>query len=136
MASKTYLGSCHCGRIKFEATLDLASGTSKCNCTHCWKKRLWTARVKPENFEARGGEEELSGYKPGATTGHTGFCKHCGVVPYGWVAASEWNPSEYVSVSVAALDDVEPADLIASPVTYCDGKADNWWHPPAETRHL
>jgi hypothetical protein len=136
MTTKTYQGSCHCGRIKFQATLDLSTGTGKCNCTHCWKKRLWTARVKPEDFRSLGGEEELSGYKPGAATGHAGFCKQCGVVPYGWVAASEWNPAEYVSVSVAALDDVEPAELVAAPVTFYDGRADNWWHPPAETRHL
>jgi hypothetical protein len=136
MASKTYRGSCHCGRIKFEATLDLAEGTSKCNCTSCWKKRMWTARVKPENFRSLSGEDQLSGYKPGAATGHAGFCKSCGVVPYGWVEVSEWNPNQYVSISVAALDDLEPAELVAAPVTYCDGRANNWWHAPEETRHL
>lgn len=136
MANKTYRGSCHCGRIKFEATLDLAVGTTKCNCTSCWKKRWWSARVAPENFRSLGGEQELSDYKPGAATGHRGFCKHCGVIPYAWVDVAPWNPSVYVAVSVAALDDVDPAEIIASPVTYCDGKADNWWNPPAETRHL
>ena len=136
MAKKHYRGSCHCGRVKFEVDLDVAAGTSKCNCTNCWKKRLWTAKVQPEDVHSLAGEQELSGYKPGSATGHSGFCKNCGVVPYGWVEASEWNPQQYVSVSVAALDDLDPAELVAAPVTYCDGKADNWWHPPAELRHL
>jgi hypothetical protein len=136
MALKTYQGSCHCGRVKFQASLDLADGTSKCNCTNCWKKRAWTARVKPENFRALGGESELSGHKPSAADGHGGFCKHCGVQLYNWVEVSEWNDTRYVSVSVAALDDLDPAELVAAPVTYCDGRANNWWHPPAETRHL
>jgi hypothetical protein len=136
MTTKKYQGSCHCGRIKFEATLDLAAGTSKCNCTSCWKKRYWGAKVKPEDFRSISGETELSGYKPGETKGHRGFCKHCGVITYNWVAASEWNPTEYVAVSVAALDDLDPAELVSAPVQYCDGRADNWWNPPAETRHL
>jgi hypothetical protein len=136
MAAKKYTGSCHCGRVKFEATLDLADGTSKCNCTSCWKRRWWSTRVKPENFRAIAGQEELSGYKPGAETGHGGFCKHCGVATYGWVDAAEWNDGAYVSVSVASLDDLDPAELAAAPVQYQDGRNDNWWAPPAETRHL
>jgi hypothetical protein len=136
MAKKTYQGSCHCRRIKFEVALDVAAGTSKCNCTNCWKKRLWTARAQPEDFRSLGGEQELSGYKAGSATGHSGFCKSCGVIPYGWVEKSEWNPATYVSINVAALDDLDPAELVAAPVTYCDGRADNWWHPPEEIRHL
>jgi hypothetical protein len=136
MAKKTYRGSCHCGRVKFEADIDLAAGTSKCNCTSCWKKRAWTTRVKVEDFRSLAGEQELSAYKPGSATGHRGFCKHCGVIPYGWVDAADWNDGAYVSVSVAALDDLDPAELVAAPVQYCDGKANNWWNPPAETRHL
>jgi hypothetical protein len=137
MAIKTYRGSCHCGQVRFEADIDLmATGTGKCNCTSCWKKRWWSVRVKPEAFRDLGGREMLSGYRPGEERGHRGFCKQCGVVPYGWVPAAEWNDGEYVSVNVAALDDLEPAELMAAPVRYMDGRADNWWSPPRETRHL
>jgi hypothetical protein len=136
MAKKTFHGSCHCGRIKFQAELDLSAGTSKCNCTFCWKKRMWTTRARPEDFRALAGTEELSGYKPGQATGHRGFCKHCGVVTYQWVDKADWNDAAYVSVSVAALDDLDPAELLAAPVQYCDGRANNWWNPPAEARHL
>jgi hypothetical protein len=97
---------------------------------------MWTARATPEDFRAISGEEELSGYKPGQSKGHVGFCKHCGVVPYGWVPATEWNPTEYVSISVNALDDLDHAELAAAPITYYDGRADNWWNAPGETRHL
>jgi hypothetical protein len=131
MATKTYRGSCHCGRIKFEAEIDLAAGTTKCNCTSCWKKRLWTTRVKPESFRQLQGQEEMSETK----AGH-GFCKHCGVITFNRVAKADWNDGEYVSVSVASLDNLEPAELLAAPVQYCDGLANNWWHPPAETRYL
>ena len=136
MAKKTYKGSCQCKKIRFEADIDLAEGTAKCNCTSCWKRRWWSVRAQPDSFRPLGGEELMSGYKKGEAKGHTGFCTSCGVIPYGWVAASEWNPAEYVSVNVAALDDLDPAELLAAPVKYHDGRNDNWWVPPAETRHL
>lgn len=136
MAKRTYRGSCACGRVKFEAEIDVSTGTSKCNCTRCWKTRLWSVRAQPEDFRALGGEHELSGHVPGQTTLHGGFCKHCGAITYGFVPVSEWNKTAYVSVSVASLDDLDPAELVSAPVQYCDGRADNWWNPPAEIRHL
>jgi hypothetical protein len=134
---KTYRGSCHCRRVTFEAGIDLAAvGTTKCNCTFCWKRRWWSAAVKPEAFRALSGVEELSGYPARPSGGPGGFCKHCGITPFSWVDAAEWNPSAYVSVNVACLDDLEPAELASAPVRYCDGRANNWWNPPAEMRHL
>jgi hypothetical protein len=43
---------------------------------------------------------------------------------------------EYVSVRLAALDDATPAELIEAPVKYYNGRDNDWWHEPAETRHL
>jgi hypothetical protein len=57
-------------------------------------------------------------------------------VHYGWVEAAEWNDGAYVSINVAALDDLTPAELLSAPVQYRDGLHDNWWNTPAETRHL
>lgn len=136
MAKRTYQGSCHCGRVKFEAALDLADGTSKCNCTSCWKWRWWSARCSLEGFRSISGESELVWYWKGSPTGRGGFCKHCGIKPYVFVEKTEWNPTEYVSINVATLDDLDPAELVKAPVQYCDGRADNWWNAPAEVRHL
>jgi hypothetical protein len=134
--TKTYRGSCHCGRVKFEADLDLTAGTSKCNCTGCWKRRLWSVRARTEAFRALTGQEELRESRPMSSGGPGGFCVHCGVMPYRWIDAAEWNDGAYVSVNVAALDDLDPAELLAAPVTLCDGRANNWWNVPAEARHL
>lgn len=136
MAKKTYQGSCACKRVAFEVDLDLSQGTGKCNCTSCWKKRWWSVRAATEDFRPLRGEEELSAFRPGASRGHGGFCKQCGVWLYTWVDAAEWNEGEYVSVGVAALDDLDPSELLAAPVQYFNGREDDWWHPPAETRHL
>jgi hypothetical protein len=136
MTKRTYSGSCFCKRVRFSADVDWSVGTNKCNCTSCWKRRWWSVAVKPENFRSLGGEQELSGYRPGQSHGHGGFCKHCGVTPYAWVEAAEWNDGAYVSLNTAALDDLEPAELLAAEVRYFDGPHDNWWNVPAEVRHL
>jgi hypothetical protein len=42
----------------------------------------------------------------------------------------------YVSINLACLDEMEAAELASLPVTYMDGRGDNWMNPPAETRYL
>jgi hypothetical protein len=134
MSKKTYHGTCVCGGVRFEADIDFAAvGTSKCNCTFCWKNRWWSVRAQNQDFRAIAGEELMTA---GTLAVGSSFCTRCGIAPYGRVPKSDWNDSAYVSVNVACLDDLDPAELVAAPVTYCDGRHDNWWNPPAEIRHL
>jgi hypothetical protein len=127
MTTKTMHGSCKCGAVKFEADVDLSKGTTKCNCTSCWKRRWWSLRVTPEGFRSLSGEDQL---------GPAGFCTTCGIVPYAQVAKAEWNDGAYVSINVAALDDLDPRELMAAPIQLCDGRNDNWFHKPEYVEHL
>ncbi len=132
---KTYHGSCHCGRIRYEADIDIQAGTGKCNCSICWKLRYWGTNIKPEDFRLLCEETGISDYQFGTFSGHHRFCANCGVPAYG-DGYIEAMGGAYVSINLACLDDLDPAELAEAPVQYFDGRNNSWWTVPAETRHL
>src|SRR5262245_33596288 len=79
-STETYQGSCHCGRVRYQARIDFSRGTTKCNCTYCLKTRLWGVIVRPDDFTLLAGDDALTDYQ-GETNaqGHHLFCRHCGV---------------------------------------------------------
>lgn len=132
---RTYKGSCHCGKVRFEADVDLQAGTGKCNCSICTKKRHWGVQVKPEDFRLQCDDADLGDYQFGSLSQHHRFCRTCGVAAFGQGYVEEIGGA-YISISVACLDDVDPTELAELPVQYFDGRNNNWWNTPAETRHL
>ncbi len=132
---KMYHGSCHCGAVKYSATLDLAKGTGRCNCTYCTKIRNWSAMAG--NLEVLQGKESLGDYSkewPGGNLHHH-FCSTCGVTLYTLGHIPEAG-GDFLSVQVNTLDDASVDELMSGPLRYADGRNDNWMQPPAETRHL
>lgn len=131
---KTYRGSCHCGAVTFEADIDLAQGTLRCNCSICFKARFWPAIVQPAAFRLLSGADDLTLCQFATKRDQHLFCRHCGIRAFGIGQSPRWG--EFYAVNVTCLDDVTPEELASAPITYLDGKNDEWEVPPVETRHL
>jgi hypothetical protein len=131
---KTYRGSCHCGAVRFECALDLARGTSRCNCSICSKSRFWKAIVKAEDFRLIEGSEAFSDYQFGGHNIHHQFCKTCGVKTFGRGQHESIGP--FYAVNVLCLDDATVKEIAAAPIRYEDGRNNNWNETPKEWRYL
>lgn len=128
---KTYHGSCHCGALRFEADIDLSRGTLRCNCSICSKLRFWSAIVQPEAFRLLAGEADLTCYQYNTGINKHPFCRHCGAHAFGTGTSSRWG--DFYAVNVGCLDDASIEELANAPITYLDGRNDNWDTPPAQT---
>ena len=106
----------------------------RCNCSICTKVRFWPANVHPSAFRLLPGEADLTTYQFLTKRDKHLFCRHCGVRPFGIGTSPRWG--EFYAVNVTCLDDVTSEELINAPITYLDGRNDNWETPPAEVRHL
>ncbi len=140
MALKTYSGSCHCGAVRYQADIDLAAGTNRCNCSYCFKSRAWFAFARgPERFRLLAGAEALSEYRwtpPGREPHlHFHFCRTCGVRPF-VRGEAEALGGVFHAVHVATLDDVDPDELAGAPLHYLDGRHDRYDRQPEDTRLL
>ncbi len=137
MALKTYSGSCHCGAVRYEADLDLAAGTTRCNCSLCAKARAWFAFAKGASaFRPLAGVDALSNYRwtpEGKPSPHLtyAFCKHCGIRVFAQ-GNMEALGGVFHAVPVATLDDARD-DLLASPIHYVDGLHDRYDRTPENT---
>jgi hypothetical protein len=137
---KTYSGSCHCGAVRFQAELDFAAGTVKCNCTSCTKARSWLIMTPASRFrlvEGEGSQAEYRWTPPGRehSTVQYHFCKHCGIRTPGRGELAAMGGSFY-AVQVPLLDDLDLDDLAAAPVRFVDGRHDRFDRPLEDVRFL
>lgn len=130
---RTYAGSCHCGAVRFEADLDLAQPSFRCNCSICRRNRFWPAVARPEQFRLVAGEAELTEYLFNTRKNQHFFCRHCGVRPFG--VGNDTPVGKMVGVNIGCLEGVGEAELAAIPIVYIDGLHDRM-QTPEFTAHM
>ncbi|HEY0823828.1 MAG TPA: GFA family protein [Ramlibacter sp.] len=134
MTRKTYRGACHCGAVRFEADLDLAEGSYRCNCSICRRTRFWPAVARPEGFRLLKGEGELTEYLFNSRKNQHLFCRRCGVRPFG--IGNDTPIGKMIGVNIGCLEGIPEEELARIPVTCVDGMHDRWGSPPEFTAHL
>src|SRR5689334_23620320 len=113
---QTMEGGCHCGRVRFRVTGDLAQ-TTVCNCSICTKKGFLHLIVAPEQFELLSGADALATYEFNTRVAKHRFCRHCGIHAF-YTPRSD---PDKVDVNVRCLDGLDLATLRVAPF---DGR--NW----------
>ena len=114
---KTYTGGCHCGKVRYEVSMDL-KGTMTCNCSHCSKKGFVLAFVPANQFKLLSGKDNLAEYQFNKKMIHHLFCKTCGVQSFGKGKSPDGSPT--VAVNLRCVDDLDYSKL---PTTEYNGKA-------------
>ena len=99
---RTYTGSCHCGRVRFEVDDDLEN-VVVCNCSICTRKGYLHLIVTRECFRLLAGADDLTTYRFGTMTAQHQFCRHCGVAGF-YVPRSH---PDRIDVNVRCLDGVD-----------------------------
>ncbi|WP_146654724.1 GFA family protein [Labilithrix luteola] len=115
--TKTYAGGCHCGKVRYEATTDLAQVIT-CNCSHCSMRAPILTFVPPEQFKLVCGDEaELGDYQFNKKNIHHLFCQQCGVESFAWGTGPS---GKMYALNVRCLEGVDVSAL--SPMQV-DGKS-------------
>jgi hypothetical protein len=116
--AKTYTGGCHCGRVRYEVTLDLAEPAITCNCSMCGRSGTMLRFVPFSAFKLLSGADELTDYRFNTQVINHQFCRVCGIKSF----ASGKGPdgADTRAINVRCLDGV---DLATIETRQFDGKS-------------
>jgi len=79
MEIRVHEGSCHCGRVRFEADAPIDRDVTQCNCSICRKSGYLHLIVPSRSFRLIAGQEYLTAYSFNTETAKHLFCRICGI---------------------------------------------------------
>ncbi|MCA1935109.1 MAG: GFA family protein [Asticcacaulis sp.] len=104
----THPGSCHCGKIVFEAEGELTTAID-CNCSLCRRRGSLLAFVPRADFRLNGAREDLSVYTFNQHRLKHYFCDVCGVAPFSEGIGPDGK--EMTAINLRCVPDVDVASL-------------------------
>ena len=114
----TYRGSCHCGAVAYDVTMDAPAKAFACNCSICSRTGALLAFVPKEAFSMVKGADHLQDYQFGKRHIHHTFCKTCGIRSF--ANGTDDKGKESYAINLNCLHDF---DEYALPVERFDGAA-------------
>ena len=110
---KTYRGSCHCGKVRFEVDAEL-DHVRVCDCSVCRKRGALNHRVEEGRLRILTPLSETSVYEWNTRIAKDYFCPMCGILPF----RRPRNGADIWTVNVRCLEGV---DLDSIPVKHVHG---------------
>ena len=112
-----YQGSCHCGKVTFEAEGEL-NGAMACNCSICSRKGSLLWFVPREHLSVLTRDKDIGTYTFNKHVIKHRFCPTCGIHPYGEGMDPKGN--RMAAINIRCLDGI---DLEKIPVQHFDGRS-------------
>jgi len=101
-------GSCHCGAVKFTATLTEGFASARrCTCSICRMRGAVAVTSTPASFRVTQGEDKLATYRFNTGVAEHHFCSVCGIYTH---HKRRSNPNQ-LGVNVACLEGLSPFDF-------------------------
>lgn len=116
--AKTYTGGCHCGRVRYEVTLDLAEPAITCNCSMCGRSGTMLRFVPASSFKLLSGADALTEYRFNSQVINHHFCSTCGIKSF--ATGKGRDGADTRAINVRCLDGV---DLTQVQTQQFDGKS-------------
>ena len=116
--NKTYLGGCQCGRVRYEAEVDLGGPVISCNCSMCGKSGTLLTFVPAAQFKLQSGQDVLTDYQFNKKHIHHLFCNVCGIKSFARGIGADGG--EVIAINSRCLDGVNPNEL---KINEYDGKS-------------
>ena len=107
-----YLGSCHCGNVRFEVEGDL-NGATACNCSICLRKGSLLWFVPREQLRVLSAAENIATYTFNRQVVQHRFCAVCGIHPYGEGADPTGKPMAAINIRCLEGIDLEKVPVRA-----------------------
>ncbi len=105
-STRSYLGACHCGAVRFEISTDCPELTT-CDCSICRRRNALMVKVHESAFRLLAGEAALTEYRFHTRTARHYFCRICGVYPF---HRKRVRPDHY-GINVFCLEGFDPAGI-------------------------
>ncbi|WP_394664558.1 GFA family protein [uncultured Sphingomonas sp.] len=106
-------GQCHCGRVRFQATLSDGFRTvRRCTCSYCRMRGAVAVSADMGGVVVTEGEEFLTRYRFNTGQAEHFFCSACGIYTH---HQRRSNQNQY-GVNVACLEGISPFDFADVPV--------------------
>ncbi len=112
------IGSCHCGKVKFEVSNLNLNEAITCNCSICQRKGTMLSFVPAENFKLLTDRSALTDYQFGKKSIHHFFCSTCGVTSFAEGKTPEGIPM--IAINVRCVENIELSMVFAKQI---DGKS-------------